>query len=113
MTKAREQVDIECPTERSRVTYLLNSIDCKDSDLLAAVAAIKQDDLGKCANFEDDVAFIIPTCPFAAKQTKKTHFSASVSTANGLNTHMKTGIGKTGVELRFHISQEQGLLGSI
>ena len=67
MTEAAEHVAVECPNERSRVTYLLNSIECKDPDLLAAVAAIKQDEVGKRVHFEDAVAFIIPCCPVASK----------------------------------------------
>ena len=102
MTEASKHVAVECPNEHSRVTYLLNSIECKDPDLLAAVAAIKQDDTGKRQHFEDAVLFIIPCCPVAAKQVKKTHFGAQVAAANGLNTTLKSGIGKTGVELRFH-----------
>ena len=106
LTEAAEHVPVECPNERSRVTWLLDSIDCKDADLLAAVAAIKQDDPGKRSSFEDAVAFIIPCCPVEKKKVKRTHFSATVASSNGLNTKLKSGIGKTGVELRFHKHEE-------
>jgi hypothetical protein len=106
MTEAKEHVAVECPNERSRVTYLLNSIESKDPDLLAAVAAIKQDEAGKRSHFEDAVAFIIPTCPVEAKHAKKAHFNASVSSTNGINAKLKSGIGKTGVELRFHKNKD-------
>ena len=93
---------VECPNERSPVTYLLNSIECKDPDLLVAVAANNQHEAGKRIHFEDAVAFIIPCCPVAARKVKKTHFAAQTAATNGLNMTLKSGIGKTGVELRFH-----------
>ena len=106
LCEAAEHVDVECPNERSRVTWLLDSIDCKDADLLAAVAAIKQDEAGKRSIFEDAVTFIIPCCPVEKKKVKRTHFNGTVAASNGLNTKLKSGIGKTGVELRFHKHDE-------
>ena len=97
-----EYVAVECPNKRSRVTYLLISIECKDPNLLAAVAAIKRDKAEKYVNFEDAVAFITPCCPVTVKQVKEKHFANQVSATNGLNTTLKSGIGKTGVELQFH-----------
>ena len=99
MTEAAAHVAVECLNKRSRVTYFLNSIECKDPALLAAVAAIKQDKVGKRVHFENAVAFIIPCFPVTMKQVKKMHFAAQVVATNGLNTTLKSGIGKTGAEL--------------
>ena len=102
ITEVSEHVAVESPNKRSCVTYLLNSIEYKDPNFLAAVTANKQDGSGKRIHFENSVAFIIPCCLVAAKQVKKTHFAARVAATNGLNMMLKSGIGKTGVELRFH-----------
>jgi hypothetical protein len=112
LEQAAEHVSVQVPSGRTRVTAVLKSIqDCTDPDVKAAVAAIRQDNGGMREDFERAVTFLLPCDPVARKRHKEkrpfanissTDAAATVSGASGL----KSGIGKTGVELRYHNSTE-------
>ena len=102
MTEASEHVAVEYLNKHSPVTYLLNANECNDPDLFVAVTAVKHNETGKHIRFEDAMVFIIPCYSVAAKQVKKTQFTAQITATNGLDTTLKSSIGKTGVELQFH-----------
>ncbi len=81
-----------------------------DPSVLAAIAAVCQDDANKQVNFENAFTFLPPTRPVAAKAAKKGRISFD---ANVLSTNMKAqvglggdgnkpGKGRTGVALRYH-----------
>ena len=77
----------------------MNSIDSKDAEVLAGLAAIRQDNAGMRGDFESAAIFLSPTCPVAKKgPERKLGFNA----ATILAADAKAGIGKTGVELRYH-----------
>ena len=100
---AADRVSHQTPSERTRVSYLMNSIYSKDAEVLAGLAAIRQDDAGMRSDFESAAIFLSPTCPVAKKgPERKVGFDA----ATVLATDAKTGIGKTGVELRYHTKKE-------
>ena len=81
----------------------MNSINSKDAEVLAGLAAIRQDDAGMRDDFESAAIFLSPTCPVAKKgPERKVGFDA----ATILAADAKTGIGKTGVELRYHTKKE-------
>jgi hypothetical protein len=96
---ANYHVPTQLPNNRSRVTYLLDSITCKDPDMLAAIAAIKQDETGKRSDFEDATAFLIPNCPVAKKAEKHNNVGANIGAAEA---DLGAGRGKSGVALRYH-----------
>ena len=67
--------------------------------MLAGLAAIRQDYAGMRGDFESAAIFLSPTCPVTNKgPERKVGFDA----ATILAADAKTGIGKTGVELRYH-----------
>jgi hypothetical protein len=104
--EAAEHVPHELPGERTRVKYLLDSIKCKDPEVLAAVSAVRQNDPGMRDNFEGASAFLIPTCPVAKKSTRK-GLVADISSAEGSGSILSSGKGsKTGVDLRWYPSEE-------
>ncbi len=72
-----------------------------DPTVLAALAAIHQDELNKCVNFENSFAYLVPVCPVAAKAAKKTKvsFNANVSAAAG----GKKSPGGGGLEVGTHL----------
>ena len=81
----------------------MNSIERKDAEVLAGLAAIRQDDSGTRGDFESAAIFLSPTCPVAKKEPeRKVCFDAATISA----ADAKTGIGKTGVELRYHTKKE-------
>ena len=110
LSECAEQIPVDVPNERARVTYLLDSIITTDPNVLAATAAVRQDEVDKRVNFESSFTFLAPTCPVTAKAAKKgrVSFDANVSGTNGKpqgglgGDREKPGKGATGVALRYH-----------
>ena len=109
LTEAAEHVPVEVPGERARVGYLIDSITSKDPEVLAGVAAVRTDEAGKRVHFEDTVTYMLPLCPVAKKQAARRQSTpqANISGTTGKGgSDLKAGIGKTGVELRYHKHHE-------
>ena len=71
--------------------------------VLAGMAAIEQDELGKRRDFELSVTFLLPSCPVVAKNVKAKGLGVNVSSSD--MTVAKAGVvtkGSTGVELRWY-----------
>ena len=66
MQECADHVPVDVPNEQARVTYLMDSIKTTDPTVLAALAAIRQDELDKRVNFENSFAYLVPVCPVAA-----------------------------------------------
>jgi len=90
---------------------LLDSITTTDPNVLAAMAAVRQDEVNKRVNFENSFTFLAPTCPVTAKVAKKgrVSFDANISGTNGNHTHgglggdrEKPGKGASGIAPRYH-----------
>ena len=99
LTEAADHVSHQILSERTRVSYLMNSIVSKDAEVLTGLAAIRQDDAGMRGDFESAAIFLYPTCPVAKKGLKS---KAGFDVATILAADAKTGIGKAGVELHYH-----------
>ena len=117
MVACAEHVDYQLPNEHTRVTYLLDAIECNDPPLQAAIANIEEDtgdgtlaNPGKRNDFELAVAALLPKDPVARKRelANKRGISAISSDANAEISAFgdKPGIGKTGVHLRWHSKKE-------
>ena len=67
---------------------MLDSITTTDPNVLAAMAAVCQDEVNKRVNFENSFTFLALTCPVTAKVAKKgrVSFDANISGTNG-KTH--------------------------
>ena len=63
LEEASEHAQHQIPEERTRVTYVLNSIECKDPEVLSAVSAVRQNDPGMRDDFKSAACFLQPTCP--------------------------------------------------
>ncbi len=92
-------IPVEVPNSCQRVMWLINSITSIDPGVLAAIAAVCQDEVDKRVNFESAVVYLAPVCLVAAKQQRRGKLEANVSgtMAGGLRS-----TGKTGVSLRYH-----------
>jgi hypothetical protein len=116
MQAAAEHITYQLPNEHSRVGYLLDAIQCSDAGLQAAMASIKtdQDPDGLRNNFESAATHLLPYDPVQKKRSDHaggkrgaadisdvTHEEADISAFGA-----KKGIGKTGVHLRYHPSNE-------
>ena len=80
---------------------MLDSIECVDAFLLAQLANIRASTTLR-EDFEASVTLILPVDPVARKKGKnETNRQLDIS-----SIEFKKGIGKTGVELRFHPTPE-------
>ena len=107
MISASEHVSYQLPNQSTRVRYLLDTIKCTDSLLMARIANIQcdQDALGKLHDFEKAVAFLLPACPLARRLATAgeivEHKTAGISSMT-----LKEGVGSTGVEFRWYPRKE-------
>jgi hypothetical protein len=115
LTECAEHIPVETPNDLAQVTYLFDSFKTIDPSVLAAMAAVRQDDADKHINFENTFTFLAPSCPVVVKAAKKgrVSFEANVSGTGGKphqgclgGDHEKSGKGATGVALRYHKFKE-------
>ena len=112
----------QLPSEFTRVGYLLANIETSDPELQAAMAQVKSDkddatQTGMRYNFEETVTTLTPCDPVAKRRGSKrgndgaTISDLQVGSADG-DSKLRTGIGKTGVPLRWHNDAEYQPLSS-
>ena len=125
MQECAEHVPYQLPNGFTRVTHLLDNIQCDYAPLQAAMALVRNDNTpptgntagGKMHNFEDAVSFIIPHDPVIKKRANAKRPQANISGAEGQDdktkdeatissTSTKASKGKTGVEFRFYKRKE-------
>lgn len=109
LVQCSSHVQYQLPNEHSRVGYVINAIQCSDAELQAAMASVKQDNApdGLRNDFEQMAAHLIPADPVAKKRqlnNKRAQADISSTIGSGDSTGLtpKSGIGRTGVHLRFH-----------
>ena len=110
MEQCATHIHVVVPTPFTRVATLLDSIECVDARLQAALAKVRCDDspTGLHHDFEGAVGIILPQDPVALKRiTNKRSATATVSAINAGDTTLKVGTGKTGVALRYHLGLQQ------
>jgi hypothetical protein len=119
MQSCAQYVEYQLPTEHTRVGYLLAGIQCNDAGLQAAMASVRLDTTpltGKRSDFEAAATHLLPYDPVAKKRTSNHKRGAGeISDITGADISSfgtKEGIGKTGVHLRYHKSEEYSTLSS-
>ena len=63
MTECAEHIPVDVPNNCSRVTHLMELIQLKDPTVLAALAAVRQDEKDKRVNFESCFVYLVAVCP--------------------------------------------------
>lgn len=115
LTVAAEHVPHQLPNGRTRVTNLLESITCKDPEVIAACTSVKQDKGGVREDFELASTAIAPTCPVKKKQQQRGQVksiqaeisAATATTGGGGGSDLGAGrCSKTGVEYRYYHAKE-------
>lgn len=117
MSQCADHVAFQLPNELTRVTYLLDAIECNDAPLQAAMALVRNDSgpQGKLHDFEATASFLLPHDPVAKKRNlagKRPIADISDATASDQSGKPKSGLGRTGVPLRFHTKDEYNELSS-
>ena len=122
MTQCAEHLTYQLPNDYTRVTYLLDGIECSDATLQATIAQIKQNDHpgGSRNDFELCATALLPSDPVVIKRNnkKRSGDEAQISSTDTMSkrsaqvssTHTGIGskpkIGKTGVHFRWYKSAE-------
>jgi hypothetical protein len=119
MQQCAEHVAFQLPNEHTRVTYLLDGIQCNDAPLQAAMALVRNDTDpdGKMNDFEATASYLLPHDPVSKKRIAGTKRGvAEISDTSGIeassSTAGKLARGQTGVEFRFHERAEYSQLSS-
>ena len=115
MRQSAEHVTFQLPNERTRVTYLLDAIQCSDPGLQAAMAQVRTDSGGggKMNDFEATASYLLPYDPVSKKRASGAKRGiGSISEITGSDEadvssvkesgSTKPSIGKTGVEFRYY-----------
>ena len=125
MSQCARHIDYQLPNEHTRVTFLLDNINCDYAPLQAAMALVRNDTdvaIGKMHDFEGTASFIMPHDPVIKKKASNDGYTISemdakqddddddVPKKRGTKRKIKTGTGKTGVALRFHTKSEYAQL---
>ena len=110
MQACMEHVNYQLPNEHTRVGYFLDALESQHPPLLAAMANIEEDNgpNGKRNNFENAVAYILPKDPVLQRKSNESNkrTQAQISDTNATSFGTKSGMGKTGVHLRWHDKPE-------
>ncbi len=102
MESAAQHVNHQQPTEYTKVKYFLSSIEgCSDPGIQAAISAIRQPTNNMLNSFQRCIEHIRPVCPVSKRMKKRKNAQISAT-----DVTPKSGIGKTGVELRYHKDDE-------
>lgn len=111
LESCKDHVDVEVPTDRGRVEYLLKAVSgCSDMTFKAMVAQIEASDgdpAGAYSSFERTAELLLKVCPIARKgkekrlKNKEVHFVEGDIAIKSLATEIKKGP-KTGVDIRYY-----------
>ena len=125
MQQCAEHVEYQLPNSHTRVSYLLDGIQCSDAGLQAAMASMRTDDgpQGMRNNFESAAAHLLPYDPIAKNRavSGNKRGSAQISSVGGDEPERaavsgatiskpKSSIGSTSVHLRYHTPEEYDIL---
>ena len=92
-----------------RVCYFLESVrECKDQTFVARVEQVRADDDADGMNnqFDKFVQHLLPACPVLARQKSGNNDEANIGAAKISSIQIKSGRGKTGVDLRWYKRSE-------
>lgn len=115
LEEARNHVDFQLLTGHTRVEYLCENVKNPDADLHADLVNIRQNMNDTQNNFENAFSVLVTVDPYIKQRRKNNKSSvkcgANVSSAKGDSIN-GPGKEKTGVNLRFHKTEEYKTLSS-
>ena len=102
LLEASDHVFHQLPNDRTRVGYLIDSITTTDVNVVAALASICMDDIGRREDFEKALIFLAQICPITTKKGG----GKPTAKIGAVGAKLNSGFGSTGVELRYYKNAE-------
>lgn len=110
LERCAQAVPLQVPNERTRVTHLLDAIQCENASIQAAVAHVKSDETpnGLQSNFERAAAYLIQFDPVTKKRKALSQGGHTISgvSQDTTDSKKKANRGTTGVEFRYYKPEE-------
>lgn len=101
-------ITVPVPNDEQRVEYLIDSINCPDSTLQAAIGLIRANTNNMRQNFEDAASSLIEVDPY--KRGSRSSQNAAGRQATIAAIDFNGGRGDSGVDLRWHTPKEYSKL---
>ena len=102
LSEASDHVSHQLPNDRTRVGYLIDSITSTGKNVVAALASIHMDDTGQREDFEEASILLAQIFPI----TKNKGGGKPTAKIGAAGAKLSSGVGSTGVELRYYKSAE-------
>ena len=108
LLRASQYVPVDVPTEPTRVTRLLNSIDTRDQFLISAIVEVKGDDSvnGKANDFELAADYLLKMLPTWARDNVPSYQVSALEFEFDHESDIPTKCPGTGVDVRYHTKDE-------
>ena len=108
LLRASQYVPVDVPTEPTRVTRLLNSIDTRDQFLISAIVEVKGDDgvNGKANDFELAADYLLKMLPTRSRDNVPSYQVSALEFEFDHESDIPTKGPGTGVDVRYHTKDE-------
>ena len=112
LLRASQYVPVDVPTEPTRVTRLLNSIETRDQFLISAIVEVKGDDgaNGKANDFEVAADYLLKMLPAKSRDNVPNYQISAIEFDFEHESDIPSKGPDTGVEVRYHSKDEYSSL---
>ena len=108
LMRASQYMPVDIPTEPTRVTRLLNSIETRDQFLISAIVKGKGDEgpNGKANDFELAADYLLKMLPTRSRDNVSSYQVSAMEFDFATETDIPTKGPETGVDIRYHTKEE-------
>ena len=108
LLRASQNITVDIPTETTRVTQLINSIETRDQFLISAIVEVKGDDGAndKANNFELAADYLLKMLPTMSRDNVSSYQISALEFEFERESDIPTRGPNTGVEVRYHSKAE-------
>ena len=106
--RASQYMPVDIPTEPTRVTRLLNSIETRDQFLISAIVEVKGDEgpNGKANDFELAADYLLKMLPTRSRDNVSSYQVSAMEFDFATETDIPTKGPETSVDIRYHTKEE-------
>ena len=110
LLRASQYVPVDVPTEPTRVTRLLNSIETRDQFLISAIVEVKGDEgpNGKANDFELAADYLLKMLPTRSRDNVPSYQVSALEFDFSSESEIPTKGPSTGIDVRYHTKEEYG-----